>query len=592
MDVHIHDHEIDREGFRKIKENHYSVECSRNMLFWKSQNDEGRIFFSGDCRRPGIVLLCDSASILNAPKPPEKRKTPYSRPQETMTLRKPVLYLYADQPLEARVGFVNPEMETSYEDPPRQKDGCWHVIVHPDGHLKLPDGSTKEELYWEVQRASYVVDDKKCFPIKGECFDASIRTLLVTSGLSKVELDFFVDYWNGSFRKGRCYKIQFINDVYSEDYPLDIRPRPDGLYRLFMIFQRISFSSYFDLLHDAWPNRTVFPWLRPESGFIAVEWGGAEVESFVYDNEMVERCSLRILAPVFVQATAATTSPGSLWIPHSPGKVECITTKPSTRDTNCWISWEHRINALPTLDCHWISVYPPTFNGVVRHILETMEIPPKEIDLCVRRWSDSIIEEGFYRIQFQVEEKKTISGIDIDPRPESCIQITLIVQKIPASRLLENPFHWTTRIAFPKIGERYVAILWKIIHLDQKWPVYQDLDSIFTQPILEREWDPNMIIRWDHGNNVSIVGSGEKQILESYRMLNQRCFERSCVRELLHHESILKHNSAIRESFSTWYYAWFIDQLCESKRLRSFTFNLRTFWDDFRRSGMCVSDHP
>lgn len=184
---------------------------------------------------------------------------------ESMLFAKPVIYLYPDKTTLVDVRLtLDGELTCVY---PEYNNG-WRVTASPDGTLTDERGQTYNYLYWEGEsHAQY--DLSQGFCIKGEDTAGFLEEALAALGLDRREANEFIVYWLPLMQDNPYNIISFQTDAYTESAVLDITPAPDTLIRVFMAWQ--ASENYIEMTPQALsaPSR---------EGFVAVEWGGCEVQ--------------------------------------------------------------------------------------------------------------------------------------------------------------------------------------------------------------------------------------------------------------------------------------------------------------------------
>lgn len=178
---------------------------------------------------------------------------------------KPVLYLYPEE--ETRVSVTldfDGELTAAY---PAYGEG-WTVDASPDGTLTDPaTGRQYYCLFWEgVSDTEY--DFSTGFCIAGENTAAFLEEALAQLGLTEKEANEFIIYWLPRMEHNPYNLISFRREAYTDSAALTIDPAPDTLIRVFMAWRGLEEPVEVEPQSLAAPERT---------GFIAVEWGGAEV---------------------------------------------------------------------------------------------------------------------------------------------------------------------------------------------------------------------------------------------------------------------------------------------------------------------------
>ena len=179
---------------------------------------------------------------------------------------KPVLYLYPEEETQVSVTLsCDGGMTVSY---PPYENG-WRVTASPDGTLvNEKDGREYSYLFWEGKTQTEGWDWSQGWCVKGSDTMAFFQETLPRLGLLPGEYNEFIVYWLPLMQENPYNIITFQQEVYTERTPLEIEPEPDSMLRIFMVWQ---------------PSREpveirppqIEPFIR--QGFVAVEWGGAQM---------------------------------------------------------------------------------------------------------------------------------------------------------------------------------------------------------------------------------------------------------------------------------------------------------------------------
>ena len=179
---------------------------------------------------------------------------------------KPVLYLYPEEETEVAVRLdYDGELTCTY---PAYEDG-WTVTARPDGTLTDEAGQTYNYLYWEgVTRTEY--DFSRGFCVPGADTAAFLEDALSRLGLTRREANEFLVYWLPRMEPNPYNLIAFQSEAYEDSARLTIDPEPDSVLRVFMAWKPLE--APVDV-----PAQDLPAFAR--SGFAAVEWGGAELQT-------------------------------------------------------------------------------------------------------------------------------------------------------------------------------------------------------------------------------------------------------------------------------------------------------------------------
>lgn len=182
---------------------------------------------------------------------------------------KPVIYLYPKSDLNVQV-TVEPRGEMTFTYPEMGKG--WNGTAHPDGSITV-NNKTFPYLFWEAKQsaATTAVDLKKGFIVKGSEAVAFLEKQLSKMGMNEREQTDFITYWGPRLTVNEQQFVHFlVNASCDQVADLNISPKPDAVYRIFMIWSPLP------------ENATVItePQELPamdRSGYHVVEWGGSEI---------------------------------------------------------------------------------------------------------------------------------------------------------------------------------------------------------------------------------------------------------------------------------------------------------------------------
>ena len=181
---------------------------------------------------------------------------------------KPIIYLYP-------TNETNVSVELGYKDKitcsyPKYKDK-WNVIAKPDSNLlDLDTGLNLYSLYYESDNVVKFKVEDEGFCIKGENISYFLENSLTKLGLNYKEREEFIVYWLPKLEKNKYNYIRFANEnEISANMPLNIKPFPDTLIRILMVYKPLNHPISVD-------GQTLTS--KDRIGFTAVEWGGTEIK--------------------------------------------------------------------------------------------------------------------------------------------------------------------------------------------------------------------------------------------------------------------------------------------------------------------------
>lgn len=203
--------------------------------------------------------------ILDPPEPPPPPCDPDDPDDpDHRIVRKPVIYLYPERPMEVGVTLQTRGAHLA-ESIPAYGDG-WRVLARPDGVLTdLAGGGEYPYLFWEAELETPWPGLTQGFIVAREDLDGFLREKLAFMGLNDKEAAEFIAYWLPALAKNEFTLIQFAGEEYTQRFPLEITPAPDSLLRVFMAARAARGDEHV-------MPQALAPFER--RGFAAVEWGG------------------------------------------------------------------------------------------------------------------------------------------------------------------------------------------------------------------------------------------------------------------------------------------------------------------------------
>ena len=196
----------------------------------------------------------------------KKYDTPYN--PSDLSFDKPIIYLYPTEDTEVSVKLLKDENLTcSY---PKYKD-AWKVLAQSNGNLKdLATNRQLYSLYYESKSDIEFKVENEGFVVKSEDTITFLEEKLAILGLTERETEEFIIYWLPKLEANKYNYIRFATtDEINKNMPLEINPNPDTIIRVLMIFKGLENPINVQEQTLETPNRT---------GFVAVEWGGTEID--------------------------------------------------------------------------------------------------------------------------------------------------------------------------------------------------------------------------------------------------------------------------------------------------------------------------
>lgn len=192
-----------------------------------------------------------------------------SRLDMTMVVRKPVIYLYSDENIIAKVEVVySGKFTTVY--PNFTGGNEWIVKTLENGLVECQD-RTYPYLFWEgIPNVAFDTNFEEGFCVKRDDLREFLEDKLAALGLNSKEQTDFITYWLPVLDKNEFNLIQFCIEEYEDKAKLKVEPKPDQLIRVFMKFKVTA--SYTEI-----GVQELTKIERRQYGFVVVEWGGVDV---------------------------------------------------------------------------------------------------------------------------------------------------------------------------------------------------------------------------------------------------------------------------------------------------------------------------
>ncbi len=241
----------------------YDLDARRDLLVVDGESDpQPTLFaFSADAKKPGIVGVCSTVTIIDFQPGPNASKP--------VAVRKPVIYLYPPAPTTVNVQLtLDGDLIADY--PPLPETG-WTVTASPDGSLvDEATGRHHRYLFWEGTSAGFELDPAQAHLVPGAEAATFMEKVCDRFALTDDECGDFVTYWLPALANNPYSVVQMVDaPTYARYAQLQVSPEPDTVIRPFMIFARSETAV--EVGAPDLPQHT-------REGFTVVEWGGANLD--------------------------------------------------------------------------------------------------------------------------------------------------------------------------------------------------------------------------------------------------------------------------------------------------------------------------
>jgi hypothetical protein len=182
-------------------------------------------------------------------------------------VEKPVLYFYPTILTDLNVKLeTKGELAFSYP----AYENSWNFKADPTGNLTFGD-KTYNYLFWESKQnlSAESIDYSQGFAIDRTSTIQFLEEKLNEFGLNNKEMADFITYWGPQLLKNERNYVHFvINEECNKFADLMITPRPDHVYRIYILTHALSIDS--PLEFEAQEIKPI-----DRTGFTVIEWGGS-----------------------------------------------------------------------------------------------------------------------------------------------------------------------------------------------------------------------------------------------------------------------------------------------------------------------------
>lgn len=179
---------------------------------------------------------------------------------------KPVIYCYPQKTTALDVKLdVKGKLDFTY---PQYNNG-WAFTADPNGTIHM-NGKSYDYLFWDGQVNVNAADPKirEGFVVQQDSLVPFFENKLAAMGLSPREMQDFITFWCPLMAVNETNFVHFeFTKGYDQFAEIAITPKPDNLFRMFMVWSACDGTATVQPQQIEKANR---------SGFTVIEWGGAE----------------------------------------------------------------------------------------------------------------------------------------------------------------------------------------------------------------------------------------------------------------------------------------------------------------------------
>ncbi|MDP2387252.1 MAG: hypothetical protein Q8M29_12820 [Bacteroidota bacterium] len=185
---------------------------------------------------------------------------------------KPVIYVYAPETTQVKIKLT-PKGAFNFTYP-EYKNG-WGFKATPNGDL-ITANSIYPYLFWDgpLNINTNDINMKEGYHIGKDQLLNFFETKLTMMGLNAKEKADFITYWYPLMSKHNSYVIRFLfNEDYNKYAAMTIDPKPDTIFRVFMMWEPVNEKAEITKLTEQKIPRV------NRKGLTVIEWGGTETST-------------------------------------------------------------------------------------------------------------------------------------------------------------------------------------------------------------------------------------------------------------------------------------------------------------------------
>lgn len=233
------------------------------MINFKDKKSKLNIFIKTLC----IIILITIESFLLLIIISFSEKGPY-RPN---LIEKPIIYLYPKEDNSLISVKIDSKLPLTTIYPNFNNNNQWIYNVDSDGTIYDNNNNKYPYLYYEaIGNINY--DLSKGFVVKKEDTKEFLEKVLTKFGLNYKEKTDFITYWLPRLEKNQYNLIHFSDNEYENQVKLNIKPKPDNILRIYMVFKALNEPI------DIQPQEIKGIKDNDRNDFIVIEWGGTELK--------------------------------------------------------------------------------------------------------------------------------------------------------------------------------------------------------------------------------------------------------------------------------------------------------------------------
>ena len=182
-----------------------------------------------------------------------------------LVLKKPVIYLYPEKPMDVSVNINITEGNFTVVYPQfNEGNNSWKVRANPNRDIEI---NNRKYPYLFYECDSYFDQDiKEGFIVEDKNAVNSLEEKLKFLGLNDKETTDFITFWLPALLKNKLSLCSFQSKAFFDHIPMNVSPKPDTLIRIFLTIKKID--APVEIKEQKLEN-------YERKGFTVVEWRGS-----------------------------------------------------------------------------------------------------------------------------------------------------------------------------------------------------------------------------------------------------------------------------------------------------------------------------
>ena len=182
-----------------------------------------------------------------------------------LRLRKPVIYVYPESPMDVAISINITKGKFSVVYPKfNEGNNSWKIKANPNGDIEI-NNKKYPYLFYECEsyfnqetNEGFIVDDKTACDF--------LEEKLTFLGLNDKEKTDFITFWLPVLLTNKLSLCTFQSKTFFDHIPMEVSPKPDTLIRIFLSIKKID--APMEIKEQKLEH-------NERKGYTVVEWGGS-----------------------------------------------------------------------------------------------------------------------------------------------------------------------------------------------------------------------------------------------------------------------------------------------------------------------------